>query len=102
MSLVYDKSDQHQTIYDSYDTELVSKLIQSLTIQNLATCNGCSAAPLTQYRNNKIYQEIVKEDIYFKDDNDEMMYIDIRRSKGYLDELVTLTRNDSDVSIIVN
>ena len=37
ISLVYDKSDQHQTIYDSYDVELAGKFIQALTLENAST-----------------------------------------------------------------
>ena len=82
---VYDRSEQHQTIYDSYDLELAARNIQSITLENVTNtysvtgtleynidnkddkhllyamfvaynCNGCSAASLTQYRNNEIYQ----------------------------------------------
>ena len=28
-------------------------------------CNGCSEAPLRQYRNNKIYQELKSDEVYF-------------------------------------
>ena len=45
-------------------------------------CEGCSAAPLTQYKNNKIKQELTKEKDYFRDNSDERLYIDMRRSKG--------------------
>ena len=34
ISLVYDKSDTHTTIYDSYNLELVATHIQSLSIKN--------------------------------------------------------------------
>ena len=34
LSLVYDKSYQHQTVYDSYDIELAAKLIQSIKFEN--------------------------------------------------------------------
>ena len=27
------------------------------------TCDGCSTAPLTQYKNNDIYEEITEEDL---------------------------------------
>ena len=64
-------------------------------------CDGCSATPLTQYRNNEIYQELIKERNYFVNDSDEKLYIDMRRSKGYTDELEKLTRNDSDISLTV-
>ena len=34
LSLVYDKSYQHLTIYDSYDLELVAKMLQSIKFEN--------------------------------------------------------------------
>ena len=37
VSLVYDKSYQHLTIYDSYDIELTAKLIQSIKFKNTST-----------------------------------------------------------------
>ena len=33
-SLVYDKSDQHATIYDSYNHELAAKTIKSIKLSN--------------------------------------------------------------------
>ena len=54
-------------------------------------CEGCSVAPLTQYKNNEIKQELTKEKYYFGDDSDKKLYINIRRSKGYTDELEKLT-----------
>ena len=87
--LVFDKSDQHQTVYDSYDVELAAKYVQLLALENTSTtnsltgqleynvsnaddkhwlyqmfvtyyCEGCSAPPLTQYKNNEIKQELTK------------------------------------------
>ena len=34
MSVDYDRSDQHQTIYDSYNVELVAKKMQSQMLQS--------------------------------------------------------------------
>ena len=34
ISLVYDKSDQHQTIYDSYGVEVATTQVQSLSLEN--------------------------------------------------------------------
>ena len=94
ISIVYDKSYQHTKIYDSYDLELAAKLIKSIKFENLSStysltgklsydlekedkkfllykmlvahaCDGCSSAPLTQYKNNPIYQEITEE-VYCK------------------------------------
>ena len=52
-------------------------------------CEECSAAPLTQYKNNKIKHglKMTKEKDYFGDDSDERLHIDMRRSKGYTNEL---------------
>ena len=37
ISLVYDRSDQHQTVYDNYNTELAATKIQSLKSENVST-----------------------------------------------------------------
>ena len=97
ISLDFDKSDQHQTVYDSYDVELATKYVQLLTLENVSRtynltgqleynvsnkdgkhwlyqmfiayyCEGCSAAPLT-HRLNKSWQkkEIILEMILMKD-----------------------------------
>ena len=34
LSLVYDKSDKHTTIYDSYNVEMASKKIKSIKLTN--------------------------------------------------------------------
>ena len=34
MSLVFDKSDKHTTIYDSYNVELAAKYIKSVKLSN--------------------------------------------------------------------
>ena len=62
-------------------------------------CEGHSAAPLTQYKNNQIKQELAKEKDYFGDDSDERLYIDMRRSKGYTNELERLTHDDGRVML---
>ena len=50
-------------------------------------CNGCSAAPLSQYKNNEIYQEITTDENYTTANTADRVLIDLRRSKGYTDEL---------------
>ena len=128
ISIVYDKSYQHTTIYDSYDLELAAKFIQSIKFENTSStysltgkllydfereddkhllykmfvahsCNGCSPAPLTQYKNNDIYQEI--EEKYFEDKSEERIYIDMRRSKGYTDESKKINRDDSGIALTI-
>ena len=83
ISIVYDKSFQHTTIYNSYDLEIASKLIKTIKFENTSTtyswtgklsfdlerdddknilykmlvakaCDGCSTALLAQYKNNEI------------------------------------------------
>ena len=63
-------------------------------------CDGCSTAPLTQYKNNEIYQEIT-EDKFADNDTDDRIYIDMRRSKGYTDELEKLNRDDSGLAVTI-
>ena len=65
-------------------------------------CNGCSTAPLTQYKNNPIYQDITPEEEYRDNSRDDRIYIDMRRSQGYTDELEKLTRDDSGLAVVVN
>ena len=65
-------------------------------------CNGCSTAPLTQYKNNEIYQYITPEEEYRPNIKDDRIYIDMRRSQGYTDELEKLTRDDSVLAVVVN
>ena len=65
------------------------------------SCYGCTTAPLTEYINNEIFQELPKERNYFNN-IDETLYIDMRRSKGYTDELERLTRDDSDLTLTLN
>ena len=128
ISIVYDKSFQHTTIYNSYDLEIASKLIKIIKFENTSrtysltgklsfdlekdddknilykllvakACDGCSTAPLTQYKNNEIYQEITEWDKFTSNETDDRIYIDMRRSKGYTDELEKLNRDDSGLAV---
>ena len=131
ISLVYEKSYQHLTIYDSYDLELAAKMIQSKKFENTIStysltgklehnykneddknilykmsiaynCNGRSTTPLTQYKYNEIYQYIIPEEEYRSNMRDERIYTDMRRSQCYTDELQKLTRDDSGLAVVVN
>ena len=117
------------TIYDSYDLELASILIKTIKFENISTtysltgklsfdlekddnknilykllvakaCNGCSTAPLTQYKNNEIYQEITEEDKFTTNDTENRILIDMRGSQGYTDELEKINRDDSGPAVI--
>ena len=66
------------------------------------TCGGCSSAPLTQYINNPIYQELTEEDEFTENKRDDRIYADMRRSKGYTDELEKTNRDDSLLALTIN
>ena len=117
ISLVYDKSEQHNSIYDSYNAELAATAIGSVQLENLnnkygeinkkydltdehdnymmyrnfvaqATVQGSSVGPMTQYASNEIYKELIKYEKYYKPkESHEKMYIDLRRGSGYTSEL---------------
>ena len=50
------------------------------------SCGGSSVAPLSDYMNNPVFQELVSEDDYFDVRSDERMYIDLRASSEYVKE----------------
>ena len=131
ISVVYDKSYQHTTIYDSYDLKLASKLIQTIKFENTTTTysltgklsydfekddgknilykmfiakhsSSYSTAPLTQYKNNEIYQEIKAEDNYTTNNIGNRIWIDMKRSKGYTDKLEKINRDDSGLAVIIS
>ena len=128
--IVYDKSYQHSTIYDSYDLELATRLIKTVKFENTSStysltgkvsydmkkddekfllykmivafaCNGCSSTPLSQYKNNPIYQEITEEYDFGTTNKDDRIYTDLQRSKGYTDELEKINRDDSELALTI-
>ena len=111
ISLVYFKSYEHETIYDSYDIELAAKLIESVNFVNVSKpytlsgkirfdtnnrdekhllykmfvayqCNGATNAPLTDYKNNPVYQDMADEFDYTVKTKDDRILIDMHRSNG--------------------
>ena len=123
ISLVYDKSYAHETVYDSYDLELAAHLIEGIKFVNASKayslagklsydinnkdekyqmykmfvayiCNGAMFAPLTEYKNNPIYKDMTDEYSYRDNEKDDRICIDMRRSKGNKDELENITRDD--------
>ena len=128
ISIVPDKSDKHTTIYDSYNRELASQTIKTLQLTNFTeiysltnkkkydinnltqkhllykqfvawNCNGSSVAPLTEYMNNPIFQELPDEDTYFSLKSDEKVYLDLRASSQYVKVAEKLERNDSKLNL---
>ena len=51
ISFVYDKSYQHLTVYDSYDLELASKMVQSIKFENTTSTYSLTGKPEYNYKN---------------------------------------------------
>ena len=130
ISLVYDRSDKHLSIYDSYNAEVASTQIKSIKLQIASNTysefntvkfdledeedhytlynafvtfvtEGSSIVAESEYMNNEVRQELPNRNTYFTD-SDERVYIDIRRSKGFTGELERVNRDDSDLTVTVD
>ena len=62
-------------------------------------CNGSSVAPLTEYMDNPIFQELLDEESYYSLKSNEKVYLDLRASFGYIREAEKLERNDSKINL---
>ena len=129
-SLVFDKSDQHLTTYDSYNAETAAVDIKYIKLQNASNTysefntikfdltneedryvlynafvawitKDSSIVPEADYLHNKTKQELPNRNTYFTD-SDEKVYIDIRRSKGYTGEFERVNRDDSNLVVTVD
>ena len=129
ISLVYDESDQHRSIHNSYNTQLASTRMKSITLENATNtystfnsmkfdtsdlhnkfllynqfvvqyCKGCSIAPLSDYANNPVFQELHSQSKYFTF-ADKKIFIDLRCGKGYTNKIKKLNRNDRDLAITI-
>ena len=112
---MYDKSDQHRSIYDSCNTELAGTKIKSIKLENRSKkyssfnnvkidaseahdkyllysqyftsySKGLSIATLSDYAHNPVYQELPKLNNYFTNGN-EKIFIYLRRGKCYTNEI---------------
>ena len=130
ISLVWDKSDQHSTIYDSYNAEIAATHIKSIKLQNASNTYSefntvkfdltdeedkynlynqfrafvtktSSILPDSEYLHNKTAQELVKRNNYFTN-SDEKIYIDLRRGKGFTGEFERVNRDDSELSVVID
>ena len=63
-------------------------------------CKGSSIAPFSDYANNPIYQEPPSQSNYFRS-ADEKIFIDLRRGKGYTNEIERLNRDDSNLPVTI-
>ena len=62
-------------------------------------CNGSSGAPIVDYINNPIFQELPDEDEYYSEKSDERIYLDLKATSGYVKEAEKLERNDSKINL---
>ena len=121
ISIVSNKSDKHATTYDSYNREMAAQLIKTLRLSNFTelysltnekkystnnltqkhllykqflawNCNGSSVAPISDYMDNPIFQEL-------PDEETTLVYLDLRASSGYVKEAEQLERNDSKINL---
>ena len=128
-SLVYGSSEQHKSIYDSYNAVVAAVQISSIKLENPSDtysefntikfdltdehhkyilysaftawiCKVSSIASLTDYAHNKTYQKAARQEKYFTD-SDEKVYIDLRTRKVHTGEFETVNRDDSDLIITV-
>ena len=65
------------------------------------SCNGSSIAPLTDYINNPIYQELIDKEDYNEVKSDDRIYLDLRASSGYMNKAKKLERNDSKINFSI-
>ena len=86
----------------SYDLEKEDDKYWLYCMLAAFTCGGCSSAPLTQYINNPIYQELTEEDEFTENERDYRIYVDMRRSKEYANELEKINRDDSLLALTIN
>ena len=130
ISLVFDKSEQHNSVYECYNFELAATMIGSVQLENLNNkygeinriydltdehgkylmyrnfvawaTGGSSVGPLTQFANNPVYKELRKYETYYKAGvSDERLYVELRRGRGYTNELEKIVRNDSSLTLTI-
>ena len=125
ISLVYNKSDEPRSFYDSYNVDLARTKIKSITLEKSSNthstfdsikfdpddfhnkflltrqiltqfvawyCKGSSIAPLSDYANNPVFQELPTLSKYFSCDNEKIL-INLRCRKGYTNEIEKLNSN---------
>ena len=62
-------------------------------------CKGYSAAPVSDYIHNPIFQELPLEKDYFSDESDERVCIDLWDSLGYTNKIKKPSWNDSKLTL---
>ena len=120
----------HLTVYDSYNAKWVAKMMENIELANTSNAysaantikfdasnhtqkhmlwkqfvachyDGYSAASISDYINNPVFQEPLLKSDYFGNKFDKKMYIDLRDSLGYTNEIEKLIRNDSNLTVTI-
>ena len=64
-------------------------------------CNGFNAMLISDYINNPVFQELLLELDYFGTKSDEKVYIDLKDSLEYSDEVEKPSKNDSKLNLTI-
>ena len=127
---VYDKSGKHTTIYDSYNAACMAKMMQNIKLSNISDADNATNpmkfdinnntqkhllwkqyiawhsdsytnAPISDYINNPVLQELLPENTYMSKSSYERIYIDLRDSLWYTNEVEKLSRNDPKLKLTI-
>ena len=106
ISLLYNKSDKHLTLYVNYNAEYAARMTKSVELSNIIdvysttnlpkcdinsdrqkhllwkqyvvwNCNDCTTPPISNYINSPVFQELLPEKNYFENKSDKKLYIDL-------------------------
>ena len=64
-------------------------------------CDGYTNAPVSDYINNSMFQELLPENIYKANISDKSVYIDFRVNLGYTNEMERPSRNNSKLKLTI-
>ena len=103
------KNVELSNITDAYSaTNLLKYDINNDTLKHLLWkqyvvwhCNGYTTPPISDYINNRKFQELLLEKDYFRNKLDEKIYIDLRDSMGYTDEIKKASRNNTKLMVTI-
>ena len=128
ISLVYDKRDKHITIYDSCNADCAARMINNIELFNISDVHsatntmkfditndtqkhllwkqyiawhydGYTNASISYYINNPVFQELLPENTYISNTSDEIIYIDLKDSLGYTNEMEKPSGNDFEIKV---
>ena len=104
-----DKKIELSNISDAYSTTNMMKFdISNDTQQQLLWkqyvtwhFSSYTAAPISDYINNPVFQELLVESDYFGTKSNKKIYIDLQDSLRYRDDIEKSSKNDSKLNAII-